>query len=502
MPHRIALAVVSSLLAAAALNSQTNSGPTVRMATTLGEIDIQLFRDAAPATVENFLNYVRRGAYNNSIIHRSVPGFIIQGGGVGFAGNSFFSLPADPSVTNEFRVSNTRGTIAMAKSGNNPNSATNQWFFNLGDNSTNLNNQNGGFTVFGRVLRGLNVMDQIAAVPIFRLDLNVLTDVPLRNYTGGQTVTPANPIFVTSASILVEPPTTSATNTENSNGLTATRTFVFTDPNGADDLGVVNVLINRALDGRNACYIGYDTVNNLLVLLDNPGVDASVLALPSAATVSNSQCTISGTGFSALKSGNTLTLTIPYTFSTTFGGAHVVYAAARDRNAGNSGWSPVGTHSVTTLTTNPLPLRPTLSSTSVPANSTYALTLQYRDSTASTNLQPIQVLINSAIDGANACYFGFDHAKNLIYIIGDTGDLQTTPVRLNGASGGAVSIENSQCRLLAAGSTFADAGNTLTLTLQLQFKSSFIGRRLIFGGVQTTAGANSGWHVLGGLRIE
>ncbi len=502
MNNRTFAAILWGLLSATLLPGQTNSGPTVRMSTTLGDIDVQLFRDAAPATVENFLNYVRRGAYNNSIIHRSVPGFIIQGGGVGFSGNTFSSLAADPPVRNEFRVSNTRGTLAMAKLGNNPNSATNQWFFNLGDNSTNLNNQNGGFTVFGRILRGLDIMDQIAAVPVFRLNGDVLTDVPLRNYIGGQPVTAANPIFITSATLLLEPPSTSTTNTENSSGPTATRTFVFTDPNGADDLGVVNVLINRALDGRTACYIGYDSVNNLLVLLDNAGVDASVLSLPSPATLSNGQCTISGAGFSAVKSGNNLNLTIPYTFTSAFGGSHIVYVAGRDRNGGNSGWSPAGTHSVSTPSTNPLPLRPTLSTAAVPANTTYSLAVQYRDASASTNLQTVQVLINSALDGNNACYFGFNPTNNLMYIIGDSGVLQTTPVRLNGAAGGAASIENSQCRLLAAGSTFADVGNTLTLTLQLEFKSSFIGRRVLFGGTQTTANANSGWQVLGALRVQ
>lgn len=116
----------------------------------------------APATVNNFLNYVNDGAYDNSIFHRSVPGFIVQGGGFRVDSESGFDtnldavseIPADPAVVNEFSEerSNTRGTIAMAKLGDNPDSATNQWFFNLGNNSENLDNQNGGFTVFGEVL--------------------------------------------------------------------------------------------------------------------------------------------------------------------------------------------------------------------------------------------------------------------------------------------------------------------------------------------------------------
>ena len=297
-------------------------------------------------------------------------------------------------------------------------------------------------------------------------------------------------------------PTVTSINPASGSGLTTTRTFVFTDANGTNDLGVVNVLINTALDGRNACYIGYDSVNNLLVLLNDPGDDASVLLLPSTATVSNSQCSISGSSISAVKAGNTLTLTIGFTFTGSFGGSRVVYAAARDGNGGNSGWSALGSHFTSVLTSNPLPLAATPVSGTASVGVTFPLTLQYRDASASSNLQPVQLLINSAVDGANACYFGFDHAGNFLYIIGDNGDLQVTPVRLNGAAGGVASIENSQCRLIAAGSTFSDVGNTLTMTLQLQFKAGFAGRRLIFGGAQTTSAANSGWHLMGSLTVQ
>src|SRR5262245_2471294 len=144
---------------------------TVRMSTSLGVIDIELFDAEAPATVANFLNYVTSGVYVNSFIHRSVPGFIIQGGGYGWDGsqNRYYNVPANPAVVNEYSPnrSNRRGTIAMAKLGGDPNSATNQWFFNLADNSANLDNQNGGFTVFGRVIgNGMQVVDAIAARPV------------------------------------------------------------------------------------------------------------------------------------------------------------------------------------------------------------------------------------------------------------------------------------------------------------------------------------------------
>lgn len=125
----------------------------VRFNTSMGAINVELFNTKAPRTVANFLNYVTSGAYNNSIFHRLVQGFVIQGGGFTFQSNpsKLTPIPTDPPVQNEFGTSNTIGTLAMAKLGGDPNSATDQFFFNLADNSQNLDNQNGGFTVFGKI---------------------------------------------------------------------------------------------------------------------------------------------------------------------------------------------------------------------------------------------------------------------------------------------------------------------------------------------------------------
>ena len=139
----------------------------------------------APGTVQNFRNYVNRGDYDNSIIHRSVPGFIVQGGGFVVENLQTTDVADDPPIQNEFSAdrSNLRGTIAMAKIGGDPNSATNQWFFNLDDNSANLDNQNGGFTVFGETLTeaDIAVADAIAALPIrsFTGTRPAFTDVPV-----------------------------------------------------------------------------------------------------------------------------------------------------------------------------------------------------------------------------------------------------------------------------------------------------------------------------------
>jgi cyclophilin family peptidyl-prolyl cis-trans isomerase len=164
----------------------------VRFQTSVGNIDVRLYNSATPLTVANFLGYANANRYDGTFIHRSPPGFVVQGGGFYFTPpNSVAPVvdPAnpDPPVLNEPGISNKRGTIAMAKLGNNPNSATSQWFFNVGDNSgppAALDTQNGGFTVFGRVVGGgMSVVDAIDLLPQADLDgpvAQTFDQVPLR----------------------------------------------------------------------------------------------------------------------------------------------------------------------------------------------------------------------------------------------------------------------------------------------------------------------------------
>ena len=145
-----------------------DAAAAARLQTNIGNIDIILYPDSTPETVSNFLKYVDAGDYDGSVFHRAIPDFIVQGGGFVPAapGNKFFSVPARPSPVNEPGISNLRGTVAMAKIGGLPNSATTNFFFNLADNSANLDNQNAGFTAFGRVSApGLAAMDSLAGKP-------------------------------------------------------------------------------------------------------------------------------------------------------------------------------------------------------------------------------------------------------------------------------------------------------------------------------------------------
>ena len=163
---------------------------TVRFETNVGDIDIELYDDQAPVTVQNFLNYVNDGDYDGTVIHRSVPGFVIQGGGYRYSGNNVFNKVAtDSPIVLEAGLSNDEGTIAMARTSF-ADSATNQWFINLADNaSLNPSGSNEGYAVFGKVIRGLDIVKLIESFKIVNFagsNLGQATkDFPIYGYLAG-----------------------------------------------------------------------------------------------------------------------------------------------------------------------------------------------------------------------------------------------------------------------------------------------------------------------------
>ncbi len=153
----------------------------VEIPTSLGVIVVELWPQIAPCSVNNFLAYVESGRYDATFIHRTVDGFVIQGGGFFYdgAGDLFSGIELDPPVPNEPGASNLRGTIAMARVGGQPDSATSQFFVNLADNVF-LDSVDGGFTVFGEVVEpSMDVVDAIAALP--RVEGPFALNSPLRN---------------------------------------------------------------------------------------------------------------------------------------------------------------------------------------------------------------------------------------------------------------------------------------------------------------------------------
>ena len=142
---------------------QKGNGYVVVLETSLGSIEIELNKEKAPITVENFLNYVTTGSYDETVFHRVIDGFMIQGGGFTTDGKKKSTNPPIKLESNNGLL-NEVGTIAMART-NIPDSATNQFFINIKDNSfLNYSPTSPGYAVFGKVVKGMDIINNIKRV--------------------------------------------------------------------------------------------------------------------------------------------------------------------------------------------------------------------------------------------------------------------------------------------------------------------------------------------------
>jgi peptidyl-prolyl cis-trans isomerase A (cyclophilin A) len=233
--------------------------------TNFGSVQVDLFDDLTPGTVTNFVqHYLTPGRYNDSMIHRVDTGLgVIQGGGFTSQAQAI-ATSADPLIPLEYSRANTRGTIAMARfkdpndtaTSINTSTASSQWFINTKDNSTNLNQANGGgYAVFGWVVGpGMTVVDSIAAVPTFAFS-DPFGQVPLQNFTAADQTNGVNPIphvvILNSATVVKTHPSYQnpflATDVNNSGTLSAT-----------DALTVINDLLVHGNHALTAPFAGTD----------------------------------------------------------------------------------------------------------------------------------------------------------------------------------------------------------------------------------------------------
>jgi peptidyl-prolyl cis-trans isomerase A (cyclophilin A)/peptidyl-prolyl cis-trans isomerase B (cyclophilin B) len=163
--HRLLTAILLLLCSLSAGIAAAN--PQVEFKTNVGSFVVELYADKAPATVDNFLRYVNDGFYRGTMFHRVIPGFVVQGGGYT---KDYQQKPTREPVKNEAGngLKNVTATLAMARTSD-PHSATSQFFINLKDNSfldhRAPNPREYGYTVFGRVVKGMDVVEKIAAIP-------------------------------------------------------------------------------------------------------------------------------------------------------------------------------------------------------------------------------------------------------------------------------------------------------------------------------------------------
>jgi len=301
----------------------------------------------------------------------------------------------------------------------------------------------------------------------------------------------------------------SVTGTQPASGNITTQSFTFTYSHsaGAQNLSVVNVLINNFLDGRHACYLAYVVSTTTLILVDDTGdaggpyAGSVALGNPSA-TIQNSQCAVNLT--SATTSGNTLSLTLNIAFKASFGGNKIQYLAAGDASGNNTNWqavgvwqapfTPAGTISVVSAT----PARG-----AVAGGTPQTVTLTLNDSKGATDFGVVNLLVNNFIDGRSACYLAYAAGANTLYLVDDAGDAGgpfAGGMLLNGSAG---TIQNSQCSINGAGSSASPAGNTLTLALNITFKPAFTGNRILFVAGRDAAGLNNtDWQSTGTSSVQ
>src|ERR1035438_7433705 len=183
-------------------------------------------------------------------------------------------------------------------------------------------------------------------------------------------------------------------------GSSNTFSFVYSDANGASDLGVLQVVVNASLSGYQACYVSIDPVHNTLWLL-NDGATAwqGPITLPTSSTLANSQCTINGGSSSIALSGNNATVNLALSFATGFGGAKTVYGYAQAAGGLNSGWIALGNWTVPTVLPQAVSVTP---STGTGSSNTFSFLY------SGANGGMAQVVVNSSLSGYQACYVSID----------------------------------------------------------------------------------------------
>jgi len=234
----------------------------------VGTFDLELYDQDKPVTVSNFLDYVQSGAYANSFFHRSVPGFVVQGGGyvcttptntAAITTTNIASIPSFGTIIGEANIntfySNTNGTIAMALS-TGPDSATSEFFFNLADNSSLLDGtlDGGPFTVFGRVINGSKVLNSIAAYPIVNASAAgaAFNTLPVSSGIAGAVVDPPSDSLIYYHIVIVPDtnrPTLSITRP--ASGLRVSNAAFTVSGTAGDKVAVSNVLVSVNGSGWN-----------------------------------------------------------------------------------------------------------------------------------------------------------------------------------------------------------------------------------------------------------
>jgi len=267
-------------------------------------------------------------------------------------------------------------------------------------------------------------------------------------------------------------------------GLSNTFVLTYSDTGGYANLNHVGVIFGPATGASDSCYVLYYPAANLVYLLTNAGAATNKLT-PGTGTISNSQCSISGSGTSVVKSGDSLTLNLAVTATTTYTGKQTIFMYADDASSTNTGWVNEGTWSPSS---NQPPT--VVSVTPTPAtglSNTFALT--YSDPNGNTDLDIVGVDFGPAVSTSNSCYVLYYPATKMLSLF-NTAGTATTKITL-----GSGTLSNTQCTISGSGSTVVRTAGSdqLTLNLAVTASSTYTGKKSIFLHAEDNSAAKTAW---------
>jgi cyclophilin family peptidyl-prolyl cis-trans isomerase len=440
-------------------NSYLDGDTIVQMQTSEGNIYLELFDSQAPATVQNFLSYVNSGEYNNTLFYRAISDFVIQTGAdypVDPSGNNFTSattgdtgvsnintLNNSPTVQNEYSDTrpNIEGTIAMAKLSTDPNSASTEWFINLGDNSENLDNQNSGFTVFGQVIgSGMTVAQTIGNLPTLSDYGDTGVDIPVLNYQG-QSVEADNLVLIPSESVV---PAISYSVSSTNTGV------VFPSLNGAN-LSLAYGVGGSAQVTITATDVLGDTKTETFNVTVQPGATPAISLSENNQAISSGQSTAVSFGSVTQGAANP---SLAFTIANT--GDSALNFSSVSLSGGFKLLSPPASQSIAAGGSETFTVAmPTVTAGTFNGNITFTT----NDPNNINFSVPISGVVSEATTAPTQLAFTTEPGNNT------SGNVFSVAVTVEDANGNVVSNDNSQVTLsIASGPAGATLGSTLTAT--------------------------------------
>ena len=272
-------------------------------------------------------------------------------------------------------------------------------------------------------------------------------------------------------------------------GAAGTFRVLFEDADGYDDISVVQFQITS---GGRSCYVQFERSLNLLWLVnDTFTAPIGPLTPGGAGAAQNSQCVLTASGSSVSSSGTSLSLGLALSFNAQFAGSKSVYAWVIDGNHASSDWQVIGVWNVVAAASQ----APAAVSVNPSGGSSWSqqLTFLFSDPGGYTDIDVVQVIVNSGLSGGYACYVQYERAANRLWLVNDTVTAPLGPV----VPGSTAAAENSQCTLHGSASAVSGSGNNLALTLAFTFKSGFAGVKQIYAWARDRSGLGCVWEAKG-----